>query len=75
MLRIKVNGAPANLVARFRPDDGVWDLRCLDSVVGEFLLHDGDRLHLWSEEFRYWLSATEGDLVELAIREAERTQS
>lgn len=71
MLRIKINGAPASLFARPRPD-GVWDLRCLDPLVGEFLLRDGDTLHLWSEEFGYWLRATEGDLVELAIREAEQ---
>jgi len=75
MLRIKVNGAIASLIARLRRDDGVWDLRCLDPLVGEFILHDGDTLHIWSEEFGYWLPATEGDLVELAIREAERKGS
>jgi hypothetical protein len=71
MLRIKINGAPASLFARHCPD-GVWDLRCLDPLVGEFLLRDGDTPHLWSQEFGYWLRATGGDLVELAIREAEQ---
>jgi len=68
MLKIKVNGAPASLMARSRPDGG-WDLRCLDPLVGEFRLRSGDTLHLWSEEFGYWLRATEGDLAELAVRE------
>ena len=74
MLRIKINGAITSLFARLRPDEG-WDLRCLDPLVGEFLLRSGDTLHLWSEEFGYWLPTTEGDLVELAIREAERKDS
>jgi hypothetical protein len=74
MLRIKVNGAPASLFARLRPDEG-WDLRCLDPVVGEFRLRFGDVLHLWSEEAREWLPASEMDLVELAVREAERNGS
>jgi hypothetical protein len=74
MLRIKINGAPASLFARPCPD-GVWDLRCLDPLVGEFLLCDGDTLHLWVEEFGKWLRASEDDLVELAIGEAERKGS
>jgi len=74
MLKIKVNGAIASLFARSRPDGG-WDLRCLDPLVGEFLLHDGDTLHLWSEEFGEWLPASEMDLVELAVAEAERKGS
>jgi hypothetical protein len=69
MLKIKVNGAPATLFARSRPDGG-WDLRCLDPVVGEFCLHTGDVLHLWSEELGEWLPASEMELVELAVREA-----
>jgi hypothetical protein len=71
MLKIKVNGAPASLFARLRPDEG-WDLRCLDPLVGEFRIRCGDTLHLWSEEFGYWLPATECDLTELAVRETEK---
>jgi hypothetical protein len=69
MLQIKVNGAPASLFARLRPDEG-WDLRCLDQLVGEFILHSGDVLHVWSEGDGEWLPASEMDLDELAIREA-----
>ena len=66
MLRIKVNGAPARHFARLRSDGG-WDLRCLDPLVGEFRPRSGDTLHLWSEEFGYWLPASEMDLAELAV--------
>jgi hypothetical protein len=48
MLQIKINGALATLFARLRPDGG-RDLRCLDSLGGEFRLRSGDTLHLWSE--------------------------
>ncbi len=71
MLRIKVNGAETNLVARSRHDDG-WDLRCLDPLVGEFRLCSGDVLHIWSDEAREWLPASEGDLAALAVLDAER---
>jgi hypothetical protein len=71
MLRIKVNGAETNLIAKLRPDEG-WDLRCLDPLVGEFRLRSGDVLHLWSDEAGEWLPASEGDLAVLAVREAER---
>jgi hypothetical protein len=70
MARIKINGAPASLFARLRPEGG-WDLRCLDPLVGEFRLHSGDILHLWSEEVGEWLPASEMDLAELAVREEE----
>ena len=71
MLQIKVNGVETSLFARLRPDGG-WDVRCGDPFVGEFQLRPGDVLHLWSEEFGYWLRACEGDLAELAVAEAER---
>jgi len=74
MLQIKVNGAPASLFARLRPDEG-WDVRCLDPLVGEFCLRSGDVLHIWSEEVREWLPTSEMDLVELAVAEAERKGS
>jgi hypothetical protein len=49
-----VNGAITSLVA---PPDGIWDVRCLDPLVGEFLLRDGDELH---REFREgWIAETE----------------
>ena len=73
MLRIKVNGAETNLIAKPRPDGG-WDLRCLDPLVGEFRLRSGDVLHLWSDEAGEWPPASEGDLAELAVREAERSR-
>jgi hypothetical protein len=71
-MQIKVNGAQTHFIAKVRPDGDSWDLRCIDPLVGEFRLRPGDTLHLWSQEFGYWLRATEGDLVELAIREAEQ---
>jgi hypothetical protein len=70
-VRIKVNGVPASLIARTRPDEA-WDLRCIDPLVGEFRLRSGDTLHLWSEELGEWLPASELDLAEFAVREAER---
>jgi hypothetical protein len=73
MLRIKVNGAETDLIAKPRPDGG-WDLRCLDPLVGEFRLRSTDTLHLWSDEAGEWLPASEGDLAELAVREAERNR-
>jgi len=73
MLRIKVNGAETNHIAKPRPDGG-WDLRCLDPLVGEFRLRSEDALHLWSDEAGEWLPASEGDLAELAVREAERNR-
>jgi hypothetical protein len=69
MLKILVNGAPAVLFARLRPDGG-WDVRCTDRLVGEFRLCSGDVLHFWSEEAGEWLPAAEWELNELAIREA-----
>jgi hypothetical protein len=69
-LKIKVNGATTSLIARPRRDEA-WDLRCIDPVVGEFRLRLGDTLHLWSEELQEWLPASELDLAELAVREAE----
>jgi hypothetical protein len=71
MLRIEINDAIANFVARPRPD-GEWDLRCLDPLVGEFRLRSGDVLRVWSEEFREWLPASATDLAELAVWEAEK---
>jgi hypothetical protein len=73
MLRIKVNGAETDLIAKPRPDGG-WDLRCLDPLVGEFRLRSEDALRLWSDEAGKWLPASEGDLAELAVREAERNR-
>jgi hypothetical protein len=43
VLRIKVNGAQTNFVAKPRPDGG-WDLRCVDPLVGEFRLRPEDDL-------------------------------
>ncbi len=74
MLRINVNGATTNLLARLRPDGG-WDLRCIDPLVGEFRLRSGDVLHLWSDKAQQWLPAPEMDLAELAITDAERKNS
>jgi hypothetical protein len=74
MLQIKVNDAITSLFARLRPDGG-WDLRCMDPLVGEFRLRSGDILHFWSEGAREWLPASEMDLTELAVREAERKGS
>ena len=71
MLRIKINCAPTSLFARPRPDGG-WDLRCIDPVVGEFRIYSGDVLHMWSDETEEWLPASEGDLAERAVREAEQ---
>ena len=71
MLKIRVNGAETNLIAKLRLD-GAWDLRCLDPLVGEFRLHSGDVLYLWSEEFEEWLPASEDDLVEPAVWEEEK---
>lgn len=71
MLKIKINGAPASLFARLRPDEG-WDLVCSDPLVGEFRLRSTDILHRWSEAVGEWFPASEGDLAELAIHEAER---
>lgn len=71
MLRIKVNGAQTKFVAKPRPDGG-WDLRCVDPLVGEFRLRPEDDLHLWSEEAGEWLCASEMDLTELAVEEAEK---
>ena len=72
MLKIKVNGAETNFVAKPRPDGESWDLRCIDPLVSEFRLRSGDALHFWSEQAGEWLPASEGDLAELAVREAER---
>jgi hypothetical protein len=66
VLRIKVNGAQTNFVAKPRRDGG-WDLRCVD-----FRLRPEDALHLWSEEAGEWLCASEMDLTELAVAEAEK---
>jgi len=63
MLKIKVNGAPASLFARLRPDGG-WDLRCFGPLVGEFRLRRGDALHRCSEEIGEWLPASEDMLAE-----------
>jgi len=52
-----------------------WELWVLDPIVGEFRLRFTDTLHMWSEESREWLPVSEGDLAELAIREAERKES
>jgi len=71
MLRIKINGAIASLMARSRPDGG-WDVVCSDSLVGEFRLRSGDVLHIWSEEAAEWLPASEMDLAELAVEESEK---
>ena len=71
MLKIQVNGAITSHIARLRPDRG-WDLRCVDPSVGESRLHSGDVLHVWSEEAGEWLPASEMELVELAVAEAER---
>ncbi len=71
MLKIKVNGAQTNFVAKPRTDGG-WDLRCVDALVGEFRLRPEDALHLWSEEAGEWLCASEMDLTELAVEEAEK---
>ena len=73
-MKILVNGAPTSLFARLRPDQG-WDVRCLDPLVGEFCLRSGDVLHIWSAEAREWFPASEMDLVELAVAEAERKGS
>jgi hypothetical protein len=72
MLQIEVNGAETNLIARTRHDGG-WDLRCIDSLVGEFRLRSRDALHLWSDEAGEWLPASEMNLAELAVREAEES--
>ena len=71
MLKIKINGALANLFAHLGPD-GVSDLRCFDWLVGEFRLRNGDALHVWVEETREWLPTSATDLAELAVREAEK---
>jgi hypothetical protein len=70
MLRIKINSAPTSLFAGLRPDGG-WDLKCIDPVVGEFRLRSDDVLHLWPEEAGDWLPASEAELAELAVQEAE----
>ena len=69
MLKIKVNGAQTHFVAKLRPDGDSWDLRCIDPLVGEFLLRPGDSLHFWSEEAGEWLPASEMDLTEMAVAE------
>jgi hypothetical protein len=74
MLQITVNGAPASLFARLRPDEG-WDLVCSDTCVGEFHLRSGDVLQLWWEEAGDWFPTSEMDLVELAVAQAERNRS
>jgi hypothetical protein len=56
--------------ARPQPDGG-WDLRCLVPLVGEFRLRSGNVLHSWSEELGEWLPASEMDLAEVAVAEAE----
>ena len=71
MLRIEINDAIANFVARPRPDGG-WDLRCLDTLVGEFHLRSGDALQVWSEDAGEWFLASGMDLAELAVRETEK---
>ena len=73
MLKIKINGAPASLFARSRPDEG-WDVRCMDPLVGEFRLRSTDALQIWSEEAGEWLHASEMDLAELAVAEAQRNR-
>jgi hypothetical protein len=70
MLRIKVNGTPTCLLARPRLD-GRYDLRCVDPLVSEFRLCPGDVLYLWLEEAGDSLRASEADLAELAVQEAE----
>ena len=50
MLKIKVNGAETNFIAKLRPDGDSWDLRCIDPLVGEFRLRSGDALPFWSEQ-------------------------
>jgi hypothetical protein len=72
MLRIKVNGAVTNFVAKLRPDLDSWDLRCIDPHVGEFRLRAGDALHFWSEQAGAWLPASEMDLIEMAVAELEK---
>ena len=71
MLTIRINGAPAKLYPRARPD-GAWDLVCLDPLAGQCRLRSGDVLRLWSTQTGEWLPATEGDLADLAIEEAEK---
>jgi hypothetical protein len=71
MLKIKVNGAPASLFARLRPDEG-WDVCCLDPLVGEFCVRAGDVLHIWSKDSGKWLPASEMELTERAVAETER---
>jgi len=41
---------------------------------GEFRLRSEDALRLWSDEAGEWLPASEGDLAELAVGEAERNR-
>jgi len=71
MLRIKVNGAVTHFIAKLRPDGDSWELRCVDPLVGEFLLRPEDALHFWSEQAGEWLPASEMDLTELAVAELE----
>ena len=70
MLKIKINGAETNLIARER-DEGEWFLRCVDSMAGGFCFVSNDVLELWWEEAGEWLPTSESDLVELAVAEAE----
>ena len=74
MLKIKINGVPTSLFARLRHDAG-WDLVCSGPIVGEFRLRSTDALHIWSEGTGKWLPASEGDLGEIAIREARLKES
>ena len=71
-MQIKVNGAVTTFIAKVRPDGDSWDLRCIDPLVGEFRLRDGDILYFWSEQGRKWIAATEMDLIEMAVAELEK---
>ena len=72
MLKIKVNSAETNFIAKLRPEGESWDLRCIDPLVGEFRLRSGDALHFWSEQAGEWLPASEMDLIEMAVAELEK---
>jgi hypothetical protein len=74
MLKIKVNGAETNFIAKLRPDGESWNLRCIDPLVSEFRLRSGDSLHFWLEQAGAWLPASEMDLTEMAVVEWEKSK-
>ncbi len=73
MLRIKVNGAETDLVARER-DEGEWLLLCVDQVLGEFHVSRQDKLELWWPDAGAWLPVSEMVLAELAVGLAEASR-